>query len=326
MTLDQSLSLNLMGSEANTLFFEPIFMDQDLRSQMRMIPNVKHKRKIAFVEAMEKIVRSYTGCGFQAAGSTKVYERWIEVDRVKADVELCWDEFKDTVFEELMADGTSMSDLTPTLLLDILMRQVKTGAKKDILRLMFFGSKESSSSAYDAIDGLWTEYIPEFVAGNNTPYSDLSSGTAFGAGDGIDALKAVYAKQDIRLRGIPDTMKKFYTDLSVWDAYRDDLENSGGGDAGRSMMIDGVEKLFFRNIEVVPMYEWQQIMANDFATTDSHQILLTPPNNLAVAGDVMDPENQFKIWFNEEDEKVKMKTRFKLGFNVIHPSLMSVGY
>lgn len=326
MTLEQNISLNLMGEQANTLFFEPVYMDQDLRSQFRMIPNVTTKRKIAFVEEMEKIVRSYSGCGFSPSGTTGMYERWIEVDRARADVEMCWDEFKDTVHEELLSQGTSISDLTPTLLFDILQRQVMMGVKKDIIRLTFFGDKESASAAYDAIDGLWTAYIPEFVAGNNTPYTNLSSGTAFGAGDAIDALKAVYAAQDVRLRGLPDRSKKLYVDLSVWDQYRDDLENSGGGDAGRSQLIDGVETLFFRGIELIPMYDWNRIMEEDFATTDSHQILLTSPNNLAVAGDVLDPENQFKIWFNEEDEKVKMKTRFKLGFNVIHPALMSVGY
>jgi hypothetical protein len=45
-----------------------------------------------------------------------------------------------------------------------------------------------------------------------------------------------------------------------------------------------------------------------------------------MATDVNDPESQMRIWYDEEDEQVKIKCRWKHGFQVVHPTLLSVGY
>jgi len=50
--------------------------------------------------------------------------------------------------------------------------------------------------------------------------------------------------------------------------------------------------------------------------------------NKIIASDIASgmPEAQFKIWYNDEDEKMKAKTIFKFGTSFVHPSLISVGY
>ena len=326
MTLLESLNVSYQGDTANTLFYEPMFMDQDLLSQFRVIPNVTSKRKLAFVQELEKVVRNYTGCGFAPAGSTKMYDRWVEVDRCKVDMVLCWEEFKDTVHEELLKKGVSIGDVTGTLIFDILQRLIVNAVKKDNLRLAFFGNRASTSSAYDITDGLFTVHLPAFIAANQTPYVNAGSGSALAAGAGIALMRAVFAAQAPALYGLPANMKKFYVDRSVFESYRLDVENGGGGDGGITLLQNGQTVFTFRGIEIVPMVLWSEIMATDFASATSHQVLLTSPDNLVLATDLQNQDSQFTVWYDEKDENVCIKARWKMGFQVIHPALMVAAY
>lgn len=322
----RQIDVTFRGEEASTMFIEPVYMDDDLRQNFRVIPNVVSKKKLAFAQELEKIVRSYSGCGFAPVNGFKVYERWVEVDRAKADVVMCWEEFRDTVYEELLKTGTSIGDLTGTQLFTLAEQLVRNAIKKDNMRLAFFGNRAATDPAYDVTDGFWTVILKAFVDANQCPYFDTGSGTALSAGDGIEHLRTVDDNQDVRLKALPNNMKKFFVAGSVYDQYMVDLENGGGADGGWRMLQDGSQMLTFRGIEVKPMWGWTEIMAADFAQSNAHLILLTSPQNLVMATDVNDPESQMRIWYDEEDEQVKIKCRWKHGFQVVHPSLLSVGY
>ncbi len=322
----RQIDVTFRGEEASTMFIEPIYMDDDLRSQFRIIPNVVSKKKLAFAQELEKIVRSYSGCGFAPVNGLRVYDRWIEVDRAKADVVMCWEEFRDTIYEELLKTGTSIGDLTGTQLFQIAETLVRNAVKKDNLRLAFFGNKADTDPAYDCVDGFWTVIVPAFVTANQCPYFNSGSGAALSAGDGIEHLRTVYDNQDIRLAALPEMMKKFWVSGTVYRQYLVDLEDGGGADGGWQMLQNGTKALMFRGIEVKPQWSWNEIMSSEFASDDSHLIMLTAPQNLAMATDVNDPESQFRIWYDEEDEQVKIKARWKHGFQVVHPSLLSVAY
>jgi hypothetical protein len=326
MTVEQQLNINFTGIEANTLFFEPIYQDPDVRADFRIISNVTTKRKLAFVQELEKVVRQYSGCGFTPAGNAKIYERTLQVDKVKVNLEWCWEEFKDTVYEEALNKGISLPDISGTLIFDILQTLAQSAIKKDNSRLAFFGDRASVNPDYDATDGLWTVYIPQFVAANQCPYTNTNSGVALAAGDGIDYLRAVYNAADVRLKGLPNSMKKFYVSGSIFEQYREDIENGGGGDAGVTTLQNGQEVFSFRGIEVKPMWLWDEIMTGDFASPNTHYILYTTPQNLVFGTDLLDAENQFKVWYNDDSEAMRVKVLYKMGFNVVHPSLLSVGY
>lgn len=323
----RDLNINLTGEEANQLFFEPVYMDADIRSQFRFIQvGGISKKRLAFVQELEKIVRRHVGCGFQPIGNTRIYERFIEVDRVKADTEICWEEFKDTVYESLLGQGLSLTDVSGTLIGTVAENLVRNAIKKDNTRLAFWGDRDSTDAAYSVTDGFWSAIIPELVTAGHVTRLDTDTGNALSAGDGIEYLRKVWAQSDRRLKGLPRNMCKFYVTGAIFEQYMEDIENGGGGDAGIQLLQDGREIFQFRGYEVVPMYEWDAIQAADFSEDNPHHILFTTPMNMALGGDVLDSESQMRIWYDEEQETVKMKARYKMGFNIIHPSLVSVGY
>jgi hypothetical protein len=322
----RSISVDLRGSEASEIFLEPVYTDPSIMTQFRIMPTVVSKKKMIFVEDLEKIVRRYAGCGFKPVGNFNIYERFVSVEKAEANIAQCWDEFKDTVLEELMNRGVRFPELNDTILGDIIRTRMIEAVRRDITRLMYFGNEASLLPEYSVIDGLWKQY-EALVAQQLIPRTAMGN-SALAAGEGISNLKAVYDQADVRLKRLPNNQKYINVSGDVWEAYRNDLENNGGGDDGRMMLIDGAERLFFRGIEVNGLWDWNIYRDETKGTSNNHLIEYSTRLNKVFATDIAsgNPEAQFKIWFNDEDEKMKAKTIFKFGTSFVHPSLISVGY
>jgi len=325
-TVLKQRSVSYEGIEANTLFFDPIFLPDGEFSDYTVIPNVVSKRKLQYIKKLEKIVQKKTGCGFTPVGKFGMYDRTIEVDDIKVNLEQCVDEFKDTVLEEKLKKGTLREDLTGTEIGNLILENVQQGLILDYFRLFWFGDKSSLDSTYNVTDGIWSVHIPALVAANLTPYTSGLSGAPLAAGNATTILTGVYDTQSLALSALPDGDKLFYVSKSIWNAYRDDLENAGGGDAGRQMLIDGVQTLLFRGIRIVNNPTWDEYTTNDLGQVDQHEVMLTIPKNLVFATDLMSSLTQVMMFFDPFEEVTKVKVCAKFGTNFVHPSLFSVAY
>lgn len=319
------LDVSFRGTEANNIFLEPVFFDDDLRGQFRVLGNVANKKKMVFVQQLENIVRKYSGCGFNPVGSVDIYQRTIDVEKMKVDLEMCWDEFEDTVFEELLKTGTRLPDVSGTFIENILLTRTQQAIRNDITRLSYFGDQSSNNPNFDSLDGFWTVYYPQLVAQDLVPRCNTGSGTNLAAGDGFAILRDVYDQAPLQLKGLPANQKVFNVTQSVYSQLREDIENGGGGDYGLLQLINGVEQFTFRGVTVIPQFRWDDI-ATGLGTTKPHYVEYTTPQNKVLATDVLSPETALELWYDQKDEKVYIKARFKMGVNYIHPSLISLGY
>ena len=325
-TIQRTASVSYKGIEATEIFFEPIFKDLLELGNFRVMPNVVNKKKMQFIGQMEKIVQKKTGCGFHPSGKLGIYDRTIEVDEVTIMIEECFDEFKDTILQEKLKKGNLKMNLSGTEIMNILLLKVQDAAMLDYMRLFWFGDKSSLDAAYNVTDGLWSVYIPDLVANNLIPYTNLNSGAALTPGDGIAALEAVYESAPLALKGLGKSEKRFFVSGDIYEQYIRDLENGGGGDAGLQMLMNGVETVTYRGIVVVPNYNWDQYTANDLNQPLQHQVLYTTPNNLVFATDLFSDLSSILVFYDELEEKTYVKVNGKMGTNYVHPSLMSTGY
>lgn len=323
----KDVRVNLEGNKADTLFFTPSFTETDLRSICRVIPNVVNKKNVGFVGNMDKIVRANGGCGFTPIGNLSMYEREVEVFKMKFDVEECWEKFVDTIYEDLMAKGLQYVDLTPTIFTQILVDRIKDAVKRDNIRLAFFGNKASLDGAYNSVNGFWTN-IKKYVTANQAPVQAVTNGV-YAPGEATDLLRSMYKKQPRVLKNIPTNQKVWLIDDGTWEAYREDLEadSSGQAVAGVKLLQDGTEMLNYRGIKLTNMQSWGDIMASDFGAADAKLALLTTPQNLLLPTDTMSGETSMKIRFDEDEEKIKISGRYKMGgIDILHPSLTVTAY
>ena len=321
------LNINLRGTEAQEAFLNPIFFDEGLEELFDMMVLVNSEQKIAYVGTLENILKSSTGCGFNPSGSFNISERCISTREVSAELELCYDEFKNTLYLQKAKAGVNRGDLMGTLFADLLQTRVSQGIRKDMIRAAWFGDQTSIDPNVNYVDGMWSVYIPDLVAANLIPKINSNSGVPLGAGDGIDLLEAVYNGATNFLKATANMDKVMYVSANVYEQYMADLENSGQSSAAHLMMIrNGEMSLTYRGVEVKPMYEWQAYADTYLGLADANLVLYTTKKNFVMATDIANVNNQVKMWYDEREETLCVRVKFYLGFNFKHPEFLTVAY
>ena len=108
------------------------------------------------------------------------------------------------------------------------------------------------------------------------------------------------------------------------------MENSGT-DSGLARIQDGVSELKFRGIPIIDMSFWDESLADTSANPNSaaigsNSIVITAPDNLVVGTDVTDPASEMKVWYEEKDEKVYIKSKFNFGTQIVSDELIVAAY
>lgn len=320
-------NIDLVGTQAQEQLFKPVFFDAEIEDIFETMVLVNNKQQIGYVGAMEDIMQLSNGCGWTPKGSLNLFERCIEVDQIKVNLELCYDEFAGTVYKQKLKAGSQIDNLEGTIFLNILMTRMQQALRKQMLKVAFFGNKASADDAVNITDGMWSVYIPQLVAGNLVPYINSGSGTPLTAGDGIDLLTAVWENASNVLSAVPEAQKVLLVSANVYRQYLQDLQNNGVSSAAHlTLLTNGAQQLTFNGIEVKPMYEWQTY-ANDYlGIADANFVLYTERTNFVLGTDIANPINQAYSWFDMEEEKLKVKSKFFLGFNYKHSDLITVAY
>jgi hypothetical protein len=320
-----SKKVSYKGINSTMIFFQPLFKDVVGLNAFKLMSNVRNKQKMGFVNKLEGIVQKKTGCGFTPSGKLGVYERTISVNPAKINLEICNDEFKNTLWEEKTKSGNLQYDLSGTEIMDILLQQAREGAAADILKLFWFGDTSSNDILLNVADGIWQVHIPALVAQNLIPYVDTNAGTPLASGDATDYLQEVYDNAPLALKGLPNSMKASMVSGSIYDAYIKDLQTANLA-VGVALTLDGMQNVRFNGIPVIPNYLWDGYDANDLGAPNTHRILYTTPENLVFATDLTSDLNSFIVFTDELEEKTYVKANFDLGTNYVHESLFSVGY
>ena len=94
--------IGLVGTQAQEMLFKPVFFDAEIEDIFETMVLVNNKQQIGYVGAMEDIMQLAGGCGWTPKGNLGLFERCIEVDEVKVNLELCYDEFVGTVYKQKM--------------------------------------------------------------------------------------------------------------------------------------------------------------------------------------------------------------------------------
>lgn len=319
-----NITATYSGANFNELFLAPIFRDSDLM-QFRVIPNVKFKMNLYTADALSCIVKKYTDCGGAESGGFNVNDKVITAGRMRVAVSQCQKEFFGTYLEESFRNGINVFNLEGTQLMDTVLANVRNGISKDVVRLAWFGDTAESgdnASCYDSMDGWWKLLIADSVI--NTRKTDIANSGSFATGDGIKALREMWTASPSALQGVDNRDKAIYVSRLIYDDYLTSLEGLGNAE-GFSQLVDGSVKVYFRGVEVIPMYSWDTAVSQRLIT-DNVRACYVAKQNLAVGTDTNDMEGEMKMFYDDLTEKVYVRAYFKLGVQFLHDSLVQIGY
>lgn len=321
------ININLTGEEANQMILKPVFFDDGMEELFDTMLMVNKDQKIAYAGTLEDILKSKDGCGFNPDGSFGISQRTMSTKQVAIELELCYDEFKDTIYKQLLKKGTAISEMQGTVLGNLLALRAQQGVKKDIIRAAFFGDKASTDDRNNYADGMWSVYIPALVADNLIPYINSGSGTPLTAGEGISLLQAVYDGASNFLKAASATEKVLYVSGNVYEQYLKDIQASGqSSDAHFYALQNGIPVLRFNSVEVKPMWEWQAYANQYLSLADANLVMYTTKKNFVLGTDILNYANQMKMWDDDVEEKLFIKSKFYLGFNFKNEEFITVAY
>ena len=322
-----SIAATYSGANLNEIFYEPVFRSDDIMRNYRVIPNVKHKMNVYTSAALTKIVRTQEGCNDAEAGTFNVDDKVLTAGRCRVALSQCSDEFYGTYIEEMYRSGVDVNNIEGTQLADAIVNRAVTGIASDVVRLAWGGDTAVGIAAeYKIFDGwmklMAAETVIEFAG---TPAAPT-------AADAIGLIRNVYDQAPASLQQVAAGDKKMFVTPKIFNAYLANLEGSSA-DLAIVNQVDGMRRVMFRGVELVPMYEWDTILTdtdpalfNTAAGADvNNGVCYCAVENLIIGSDVTDPEGSFKVFYDDLEEKMFFRGYFKLGVQYLYSSLVQWG-
>ena len=318
------------GANLNEIFYEPVFRSDDIMRNYRVLPNVKHKMNVFTSAALTKIVQKYTACS-ATSGSTQfnIDEKTITAGRMRVALEQCTDEFFGTYIEEMYRNGADVMNIEGTQLADAIVNRAVKGIASDVVRLAWGG--DDSTANYQGVTG-WMKLMGDdaTVLAARTEFSAVAP-TAPTAGESLSLLRTMYDDAPAALQQVPATDKKIFVTPKTYNSYLSNLEGTSA-DLAITNQQDGLLVVKFRGVEIVPMYEWDTILADlDPAmflrggVNGTEGACYCAVDNLIIGSDVTDPEGSFKVFYDDLEEKMFFRGYYKLGVQFLYPSLVQWG-
>ena len=165
----------------------------------------------------------------------------------------------------------------------------------------------------------------------------VAAGTANVAPSGLKddgamaAFKAIYNAQPAVLKAESNAEKVIHCDWDTYENYQSTLEEDGKyTDMAKVMLQNGVERLAYRGIQIIP-HQWDEYLddtphASGANPARSTRILLTTPQNLVLGVDGTADDMKQEFWYNQDEQENRLRTQFRMGVQYVHNQMMVVGY
>lgn len=335
--LQSNFTHTYSGAEViDTLFYQPEENVPSLSSMYQFKEIKGDKANIYLPQKLRKVLKKYASCGWAVAGATTtINDKVISVEKIKANLEECVDQWDDTIFAELMKTGVARDDISGTLIDQVIKKQVISGVKSDIHRIIWFAEAGDADTDWDQFDGFITLMNDNSATIGTDCWIDMNatafeSGGVLAAGGALGLLRQMFEGQNAVLAGMSTADRKFYVTRTVANNYQTTLEDQGNS-VGQLLITDGVATLFFRGIELVVVPEWDVNLADStnphYSLIGANLMVLTAKDNLVFGSDVRSGETEFKTRYaTDDDETMKITQKFKLGAQIIHYELVCAAY
>ncbi len=328
---NNSIAATYGGAQLNEIFYEPVFRSDDIMRNYRVIPNVKHKMNVYTSAALTKIVAKQTACS-ATSGSTQfdIDDKVITAGRCRVALEQCSDEFYGTYIEEMYRNGVDVNNIEGTQLADAIVNRAVTGIASDIVRLAWGDDSALTGGSAVAGYGLFDGWMKLMAAETVIEFAGTEAAPT--AADAIGLIRNVYDQAPAALQQVAAGDKKMFVTPKIFNAYLANLEGSSA-DLAIVNQVDGMRRVMFRGVELVPMYEWDTILADTnpalFTTAGganvNNGVCYCAVENLIIGSDVTDPEGSFKVFYDDLEEKMFFRGYFKLGVQYLYSSLVQWG-
>ena len=331
MAANNSIAVAYSGTYASKILLEPIFHSDDIMKHYTVYPNVKVKQNVFLANSLNKIVVENTTCTPDNTSCTGASTGFDIDDKVITCVPVavrqsqCWQTFAETFIAESYKAGVNMPDITGTELSKVIIDRVRGGIAQDIVRVMWGGQDGHADCTYGWTDGLFALFDTGALTVGTTSTAGVPSQPQVVAGtvsatDAEAMLTDAYNEANAVLRQIPAKDKRMFVDPSTYNGWMGALTSTSPTNYGWVAAQEGLPPLYFRGVEVVPIYEWDTILADTNPNVivsggyNKHGVVYSAKSNLMIGSNVNDPDNQVKVFYDDLEEQVFIRAYFRMGY------------
>ena len=353
-------ALSFCGTNASKYLLEPMFHSDEIMRNYTIYPNVKFKHFITMAPKLQSITAVNTGCETTNECNPDGFtmeQKYISVEQVSVKQVQCWNEFENLFVAESYKAGLSMPDLTGTQIADVILDRVRNAIKSDLIRNMWAGQATTAGAdcSYESMGiGLWDALSTGTAFGPTGTIAQMNEVAVVGATpapnlitvgaviDGVDAvavLEDVFNTAPAELQQIPASEKKMFCTPNIYNGWYSALTqvaSAGSVDYGHSESQSGKQRLYFRGVELVPIYEWDTALtaltgadipplftAATAAIQCANGVIYAAKDNLIIGTNVSDPDNQLKMFYDEASDNMYIRANFTMGFQYGWNSLVN---
>ena len=142
-----------------------------------------------------------------------------------------------------------------------------------------------------------------------------------------DDLKELHDDVDVSQTGTAggSSLLRMYATSSMIDNYRKSLQGLGATEQAYSATVDGVKRLHWNNIPIIPM-RIDQSLTNDYRGIYPHRAILTVADNMAQVLASANGTASLETWYERKDNKNLMRIQLEMGTGYDFPELMTVAF
>lgn len=320
------VDVNYPGKLANSIIIKPVFQADALEKYFDVRLGIKTKEQLALNTSLQRILRPSVGCGRDQQGNViNVYEKFIEVCDLKANLEQCAKNIASSFFTQMLKTGNEEYDLTGTDVEDFIVGRVVDALKLDVVEIAWFGDTDSEDEYLSSCDGIWKRVftaIDEY--GIDIAYDiQVNEDGSLPDCEGLNTLRALYSGASDLLDEQPEETKYMLLTRELYDNYVNCREDACCGDRSWEMIEEGKRQMFYKGIKVDKMSNWSRAI-KDFGLDYKHRAMYYQKGELVVGTDAISDTNSFDFWYDKKDKMNYIDVEMKMGTQIIYDEMVIV--
>lgn len=271
---------------------------------------------------------------YTQAGS--ITDRKIETGPFEINLSWCKKEFQATCNvlgdSDLIGDGLSGYELGNRLR-TVIFEEVLEAARIDLFKIIFLSNNSlgaGSTSMYSSIDGVFTAFFDNAASYCIKPVSNIlpnQHDSVITSAEAVAALRSVWGNAQLLLKQLPTSGKQLWVSGSVWEAYYDALINDCCTEGSWKAGQDGIDKLFYRGIELLPLWVLDDALANDsgnpYYDIIRHFVVYTAKNNHIVGTERASDLNNLELCYDCKTKTTYIQGEMRVGYQFAQCDLIS---
>jgi hypothetical protein len=270
-----------------------------------VLPNVKSTASIPLLDT--DAVFAAQSCSFDASGTTTFTQRTITVGKIKIEEKICPNDLEAYFTQEALKAGSTYEDFGNSDFQKVYLDKKNARIAAQLETAIWQGDATGATANTNKFDGLQKliaagspvdANVSGYTGVSGSAIATVTASNVVAATEGIfKAIPvAVLAKGDVKIFVGNDWYRLLIMAYRALNLFAYNPQDS----AAQSFILPGT------NVEIVSV--------NGLNTTgDAYAISLS---NMCMAVDLSGEEENYKMWYSEDNNDVRFRVAFKIGVNV----------